>query len=261
MNKPKAVIVIQMRMGSKRLPGKALKLISGKKAIVTIIDRAKKAKEASEIVIATSNKKKDDVLERIAKKSGIKCIRDHEEDLISRLSKVLAETNADALIRITGDSPLIDPKLLDEAVRIYQKQYKKIDVVTNCVPLTYPEGFSYELFSRKAFQKLHKALRTNTERESFAVYVAEEKKKFPRKYIKNKKDTSHIRLTMDYPEDLQLIRKVSNYFTKKKKKNFGLKEIEDLFEKNPKWTLLNNDRIDKGKYPFAVGEDAKRKAR
>ena len=108
----KIVAIVQARMGSTRLPGKVLKKILDRTVIELLLCRLSRAKLLTEIVVATSIEKENDPLFEEVIKCGYKCFRGPENDVLDRFAQVASATNADAIVRITGDCPIIDAKLV-----------------------------------------------------------------------------------------------------------------------------------------------------
>jgi spore coat polysaccharide biosynthesis protein SpsF (cytidylyltransferase family) len=257
--KLKIVAGIQARMGSKRLPDKMMKTLVGKTMLEHIFDRLKKSNEIDEIVLATTVEPKDDALVEIAKQNNISFFRGDEVDVLGRLYSTLQYVQGDALIRLTGDNPLIDPHIIDVLVKEYRKRVNEISFATTCLPLTYPEGYSMELISKNAFANLDRVLKTLTERETFAIFISRAEKEFPRFNLSYKKDVSDIRLTIDYKEDFEVAQKLFEHF--KDKPDFELEDILQFFEEHPEVKAINQHRIYRNKYPFSLGDEAIQKAR
>lgn len=256
----KIVVAIQARMGSKRLSDKMLIKINGQTILDHVIERALRAKEIDQVVLATTDLPKDDVLELIAKKWGIGCFRGSESDVLGRLYQTAVAFDADALLRITGDSPLTDPALMDKMAREYRKLNGKIVFLSTCLPPTFPEGFSKEIVARSVLVELDKNLKEAADRETFMIHISRQPEKYPRYVLKSDKDYSHIRLTLDYPEDLELIQKIFEHFAGLDKKYFGLVDVMSFLNDRPELIKINQFRLDKEKYPYALGEAAVKKA-
>lgn len=243
-NKLKITVCMQARMGSKRLPKKALLKIGGKTIINTIFDRLKSCREIDNIILSTSLTKENDILIKHADEIGLKHYRGSESDLISRHLGAVLETNADAFVKITGDCPLADPKLIDQMVKVYRDNYKKIDLMTNCFPPTYPDGLDIDIIPRSVLEKLDKEIRSPFYREYFVSYIMENPKKFKIYNLKNSADYSFLRWTLDYPEDMVFIKKIFKALGQNNK-IFCAKDILEFLKKNPELKKINEKRIDK----------------
>lgn len=241
----KIICVIQARMGSKRLPGKVLLKIAGKTLVETAFERLKSARMVDDIVLSTSFKKENDILVEHARDIGLKFYRGSEEDMISRLLGTLREFQADAMVRVTADCPLVDPKIVDGMVKIFKEKAGRIDLLTNSFPPTYPHGFNIEVVPRSILEKLDSEVSDLLYREWFNVYIMENKRKFIIHNVKHPTDLSQkIRLTVDYPEDLDLVRRICEYLGAEGR-IFDMEDILDYLEKNPHLIKINEMRIDK----------------
>ena len=139
--------IIQARYSSKRLPGKVLKKILGATVLKRVVDQVKKSKKISKIIIATSNHKTDKKIINFCKKNKIQCISGPLNNVFKRFYSIIVQQHCKSFVRISADSPLIDPSLIDRAVTIFNK--KRYDIVTNVFPRTFPKGFSVEVVNSK----------------------------------------------------------------------------------------------------------------
>lgn len=126
--------IVQARMGSSRFPGKMLRDLAGKPLIWHVIHRLRQCRTVSEIILATSDTPSDDALARYTQSLGVTVIRGPEQNVLQRFSLALQETKAEIIIRITGDSPLIDPALIDRLVARLEES--KADYVATSVPVS-----------------------------------------------------------------------------------------------------------------------------
>jgi len=241
--KLKVIACIQARMGSRRLKKKALLKISGKSLIENMLLRLKAAKEIDDIVLATVNSKENDILAKHAEKIGLKYYRGEENDLISRHHETAKKFGADALLLITADCPLLDPKIADRLAKIYRKNYKKFDFFTNSFPPTFPHGLDIDIVPVLTFERLNNEIKNPFYRECYGAYIMENPEKFRIYNLKNSINLSQIRLTVDYLEDLILARKIFNALNKKNKV-FVMKDILKFLKKNPQILEINKKRID-----------------
>src|SRR5579872_6414720 len=125
----KTLIVIQARMGSTRLPGKVLMPLAGKPLLVRMLERVMASSEADKVVVATTINPNDDRIEELCKKTGIECYRGHPTDLLERHYRVGEIFEADILVKIPSDCPLIDPQVIDKVLSYYKTNADKFDYV------------------------------------------------------------------------------------------------------------------------------------
>ena len=247
-------------MGSKRLPDKATKNLCGQSVIEHIIERLLRVKELDGIVLATTDNSKDDILEDMARKWKIGCFRGPESDVLGRLHGVALQFKADAILRITGDSPLIDLDLVNQVALEFRQRAGEIDFLTTALSLVFPEGCSMEVVSQSLLDRLNEELKNPEERESFMIHISRYPEKFHRYVLGWPKDYSHIRLTLDYPEDFELVKKIYEHFFKIGKRFFSLSEAVKFLDANPALIKINQHYIDKTKYPYNLDDRAVKKA-
>ena len=148
--------IIQARSNSKRFKNKVLHLIHGVPLIQHVINRVKRSKKIKKIIIASSLKKNDDNLISYLKKNKINFFRGDLENVAMRLYKTAKKNKAKFFVRISGDSPLIDPKLIDKAIKM-SKGVKNYDIITNVFPRTFPKGQSVEVIKTSILKKYSKS--------------------------------------------------------------------------------------------------------
>ncbi|MEP4378231.1 MAG: NTP transferase domain-containing protein [Alphaproteobacteria bacterium] len=145
------VVVVQARMSSARLPGKVLRPAHGKPLLGYLLERLARLAPDIRTVVATSGNADDDPVAAFCHTQSVTCVRGPLDDVASRFIKALDETGADAFVRVSGDSPLLDTTLVTEARALYAKT--TADLVTNVKHRTYPKGMSVELLDAGAFRR------------------------------------------------------------------------------------------------------------
>jgi spore coat polysaccharide biosynthesis protein SpsF len=233
--------IIQARMGSTRLPGKVMKELQGKSVLYHVIQRVKQSKLIDEIIIATTNHKRDEVIVDEAKANDVNFFRGSEEDVLSRYYYSAVEFGLDAIVRITSDCPLVDPFVIDEVVNFYLNN--NYVLVTNGGvgenDRTYPRGLDTAIFSFDVLKDAHENATQKYQREHVTPYIYEN---FPDEIYryKNERDLSEYRLTLDTPEDYELIKKIYEKLYEGKH-DFYLDDIIDFLEKNPGLKTINEN--------------------
>lgn len=194
----RVIAVVQGRMSSQRLPGKILRSIAGKPMIQYVIESVRMAQNVSEVVLATSDQASDDPVAEFAIEHGVPLVRGNLEDVAGRFLRVAEEYEAEVIVRISGDSPLIDHRVIDLGVEVFQAS--ACPLVTNVRPRTYPPGCSVEVFSVSALQAVYPDMGVS-EREHVtpALYHG----KF--KNFVHSADLSDSPLTVDTAEDFELM--------------------------------------------------------
>ncbi len=231
-------VIIQARMGSTRLPGKILKKILGKTMIEHMIERVKRSKSIDKIILATTLNKEDAGLSVIAKRQKIDFYRGSEKDVLDRYYQAAKKFKADVVVRVTGDCPLIDSAVVDRVVNFYKKNMDKFDYVDNVLPPTFPDGMDVEVFSFSALERAWREAKLPSEREHVDPYIIYHPEIFRLGSVRYKKDISNLRLTVDNPEDLTLVRDIFKFLYKKNKR-FSLEDILVLEKEHPEMFRVN----------------------
>lgn len=230
--------IIQARFGSTRLPGKVLNEISGKPMLWHMINRLRRCKNIDTIVLATSELKNNDVIEKFSKENDIPIFRGREEDVLSRYYYAARQFNADIIVRLTGDCPLIDPKIVDKIVLSHINS--SVDYTSNVVKRTFPRGLDVEVINFQTLKKTFEAASEKDQREHVTLYLLENPDIFKLKSIeaRGKIRRPDIRITVDTPEDLRFIRKIfSNLY--KKNEIFYIEDVINLLNQKPELMEIN----------------------
>jgi len=222
-------------MGSTRLPGKVLKIVDGKNpSLYFTISQLKQCKNIDKIIVATTILKEDDIIENFAKNLGIDVFRGSVEDVLDRYFQCANYFKINTIIRITGDCPLIDPLIVDRGIEIFQSE--NYDYVTNTFPRTFPDGNETEIFSFNILKKAWENAILPSEREHVTPYFQHQN--FKIKNFENTIDNSHLRWTVDFPEDLQLVKTL---ISKIDSRPIHLEDILHLIKSEPELIEINND--------------------
>lgn len=212
--------IIQARTSSKRFNNKILFPIYGTPLIGHVVKKLRKSKKIKQIIVATSNHKTDNKLVKYLKKEKIKFFKGDLNNVARRLYKLAQIKKAKYFVRISGDSPLIDYKLVDEALEILYKNKKEYDLVTNVFPRTFPRGQSVEIIKTETLGKNLKKF-SKLEQEHVTVYFYKNYKNYLIKNFTFKNKTKIMKLSIDTKKDLV---KILNKFDEKEIKNFLLKK-------------------------------------
>ena len=205
----KTVAIIQARMGSTRLPNKVMKLIGGVPMIELLLARLARAAELDEIVVATSVDERNQPLVDHISKLGYRCYQGSENDVLDRYIQAAKMAQADVVIRVTGDCPLVDPDLVDEAIRSYKAA--GVDYLSNTSPPSYPDGLDTEVFSFAALEPAAAETDKPYDHEHVTPYLRESGK-FRQTALQNAEDLSALRWTVDEPADFEVVSNVFAHF-------------------------------------------------
>lgn len=206
----KIVAAVQARMGSTRLPGKVMKPIEGKPMLELLLKRLSRAREVDEIVVATSDAPSNHALSEHARHLGFASVQGSENDVLARYLEVIRQTGADVLVRITADCPLVDPALVDEAIRAFKRL--EVDYLSNGGPPAFPDGLDIEVFRSAALQRAGNETQDAFDREHVTPYLRRSGL-FKTATVACHEDLSALRWTVDEPEDLQVIQSVFRHFS------------------------------------------------
>jgi glutamate-1-semialdehyde 2,1-aminomutase len=201
----KVLCIIQARMGSTRLPGKILMEIEGKPMLHHELDRLSLSKLIDHVVVATGDGPENDPVETLCESLGVHSFRGSENDVLERYAKCAEKyPEYDAILRITGDNPLIDPYVIDELIEHFDGSGS--EYASNVEPhqFLYPDGTDCEIFTRDMLMRAQKEATTEYEREHVTVFM-EQSEDVKKSFITQELDFSHIRLTVDNPEDFEVI--------------------------------------------------------
>ena len=252
-DKPKVVAIIQARMGANRLPGKVLAEIAGRPMLWHVVNRVRIARSVDKVVVATSNRSSDDAVAEFCVQNDIEFFRGHETDVLDRFYQTARHFNADVVVRITADCPLIDPQVLDKVVSTYLEG--GYDYVTNTLRSTYPDGMDVEVFSLAALEKAWREARLPAEREHVTPYLRASGR-FRVFNVENEVDLSkrNLRWTVDEPADLEFVRAIYARLGGDKQP-FGLSDILELLDKEPDLMQINSAIIrNEGYYKSLASE-------
>jgi spore coat polysaccharide biosynthesis protein SpsF (cytidylyltransferase family) len=155
--------IIQSRFNSARLPGKALMPIHKTSVLERTIAQVKKAKLVKKIIVATSTEKHDDSICQMLSGIGVDFYRGELDDVGHRVLNAAQHYNAPAFVRICGDSPFLDWRIVDESIKLFHSAFT--DLVSNVFHRTFPKGQSVEVISTDALYKLCKTKRSLSEKE------------------------------------------------------------------------------------------------
>ncbi|MFZ2738118.1 MAG: aminotransferase class III-fold pyridoxal phosphate-dependent enzyme [Burkholderiaceae bacterium] len=203
------VAIVQARMGSTRLPGKVMKPMGGIPMIEVLLSRLSRACEVDETIVATSVNLRNQPLADHVASLGYTCFRGSENDVLDRYLQAAKSVNADVLVRITGDCPLVDPVLVDKVISQFKAAH--VDYFSNTAPPTFPDGLDIEVFTLAALEKAAQETSKPYDREHVTPYLREFGR-FTQAGMQNNEDLSHLRWTVDEPEDYEVVSKIFEYF-------------------------------------------------
>jgi spore coat polysaccharide biosynthesis protein SpsF len=234
----KTVITIEARMCSTRLPGKVLKPILGRPMLAIMIERLQRVWQVDEIVIATTNNPADNPIADLAKHLGVGWFRGSEEDVLDRVLKAAQSVNADLIVEMTGDCPLVDPLIVDQMIATFKTN--SVDYCANILSRTYPRGMDTQVFPVKILAQVSDLTQSPADREHVSLYIYEHPERFRLLNVASglPPQAADLRLTVDTPEDLELVQAIYQELYPINPK-FNLSDILMLFQRQPDLKMIN----------------------
>lgn len=200
---PKIVVVIQARMGSTRLPGKVLQSLAGRPVLEWMVRVARQAHGVDDVVVATSSAAGDDRVAELGNRLGVRVVRGSEDDVLARFVQASAETGADAIVRLTADCPLADPRLIDQVTALWRAE-PSLDYVATTLVRTLPRGLDVELVSAQALARADQEA-TGYHRVHVTSYLYAGPRRFDTVGIVVQPAANDLRVTLDTSADLDAI--------------------------------------------------------
>lgn len=224
--------IIQARIDPAPFPGKVLAtIVDGKGSLELMVERVLQAKSVSKLVVATTTRRVDDPIAQMSERVGVNCFRGDESNVLDRYFRAMREFGpADAIVRMTGACPLLDPSIIDKAVNEFRQSGK--DYVSNLNPPTFPEGMEVEVFSFAALTRVWALAESPSELEHVGPYVGRRPDLFTTGNVTHTPDLSKYRLGLGHPEDFPLVKAVFEHFYQSNRQ-FDLKSIVSFLDEHP----------------------------
>jgi spore coat polysaccharide biosynthesis protein SpsF len=237
--------VIQARMTSTRLPGKVLMPIYQEMSMLEVVlRRLKKSQYLDEIIVATTINQTDDPIINLCqnklKSLNIRTFRGSEQNVLERYYQASKQYKLNTIIRITSDCPLIDPHVLDSMIQFYRQNSLEYDYVSNVINRTYPRGLDTEIFSFQALERAYQTAETQPELEHVTTKILRSPEYSRYAYIQEQ-NYSDYRLTVDTPEDIELIKEIYSNINKIDFIDITQEEVIVFLSENPKLLEINQD--------------------
>ncbi len=221
------ICILQVRSSSQRLKKKALLKLNKKLVIENVIDRLLLSNKISKVILATSNHPSDDIFKKFVKNKKVSVFRGSLNNVYLRYFNLIKKNKLKFFLRISGDSPLIDYRIVERAYNLFIN--KKCEIVTNTLNRSFPKGQSVEIIKSDTFLKYSKTILKNPiYREHVTKYFYKNSKKFNICNFKNKEDFSKINLSIDTLSDYKKIKKIYANLQKNFKWQTALKRYISL---------------------------------
>ena len=227
--------ILQARYSSSRLPMKVLKPILNKPMLLHQIERLHYSRFIDKIVVATSVDNSDDIIEKMCLDNKIEVFRGDLDNVLDRFYQCAKLYRAEYIVRLTGDCPLIDWQLIDEMIQYFREG--NFDFVETS--LKFPDGLDAEVMTMNALTKSKNNATLPSEIEHVTQYIVNNSREFDNGIFESSQDLSHLRWTVDEPEDFIFVEKIFQSLYKKKQK-FLMGDILTLLQQKPELNKINS---------------------
>ncbi len=230
------VAIIQARMGSTRLPGKVMREIRGRPMIDWVVGRARRISEVHETVVATSVLEREKPLVEHLEAQDVPVVRGSEEDVLARFVQAAEAEDADVVMRLTADCPLLMPAVSGKVVRAFNR--RECDYASNTIERTYPRGLDTEVILTEALQKTDRKATSSADREHVTRYVRRRPEQFRQCSVAAEIDRSDLRWTVDEEADLKLVRRIYEALGAQAMEA-DYEDVLGVLEERPEWSDIN----------------------
>lgn len=247
----KTGIILLARLSSSRLPGKVLMCLCGKPVLEHIILRLKNVKLSKKLIVATTVNKVDDAIEALCRRIGVSCFRGNQDNILERCIQASDAHDLDVIVRVGADTPFIDWEIIDDMLRIFFEEWEKgnhLEYMSNNMERSFPLGLDADVFHKETFLRLVEEIKNLSEKQrklnenNVIPFVHENLNCFRTYSFKEDYDYSHLRWTLDTPEDFELTTRIYEVLYPNNP-HFLMQDILDLLSKHPDWSKINSGVI------------------
>jgi spore coat polysaccharide biosynthesis protein SpsF len=234
----KITAIIQARLGSTRLKGKTLMTLRGTPLLGHLIKRLRLSRHISDIVVATTVNERDEAIVTFARENHLKVYRGSEDDVLDRFYKAAVKYQAETIVRVTPDCPMLDPRVLDRVISKHKED--RYDYVANTIKPTFPDGLDTEVFSFNTLKKAWSEATLLSEREHVTPYIYKKPHIFRLYNVENEgEDLSWMRWTVDTMQDYRFVSKI---FEKMNRSDdiFFMEDVLNLLKDHPEFLKINH---------------------
>jgi spore coat polysaccharide biosynthesis protein SpsF len=212
INSRYVVASIEARMTSTRLPGKVLMRCLNRPMLELMIERVRRSRYVDAIVVATTVNTTDDPIVQLAERLNIIFFRGSEFDVVGRVTGAMQSAQADIIVQLTSDCPLIDPEIIDQFVRIYAAN--EFDHVSNAILRSYPDGLDVQVASLPILEKCYALCENDKDREHLFYTIRRNTDKIKTFHVLAPPDLCwpQWRWTLDTVDDYRRICRIYEHF-------------------------------------------------
>lgn len=234
----KVIATVEARMGSSRLPGKVMLPLAGKPMIIRLVERVARSQMVNEVVVATTDQPSDQIIIDTCNRYGVKVVAGSELDITQRLLDAAGSQEADIVVQLTGDNPLVDPELIDNTVR--ELLDSQSDYVTNYKDNNLTIGFNVRCFTYEALEKAAELCDDLDDRMHGSYYIHRSPELFSISGVSVDIDLQRndIRLTVDETSDFEIIRRIFETLYPLKQ-DFTARDVIEVIDRFPEWKKIN----------------------
>ena len=233
------VAVLQARMRSTRLPGKVLAPVAGRPMLARQLERIFMAHRLDRVTVATTDAPEDEAVARCALEAGAAVYRGAEAEGLERFGPAARQADADHVVRLTGDCPLMDPRVIDRVISVHLEEGN--DCTANVVERTFPDGLDVEVVTFAALDRARTLTEAALDREHVTPFLYRPENGFRIGSVLCGRNLGHMRWTVDYPEDLALVRGIFDAL-EAREPGFSMWDVVTLLESRPDLELMNSRR-------------------
>ncbi len=232
-------------MTSSRMPGKVLMHALEQPMLHHLVKRLRAVPSLDGIVLATTVKADDDVLEAFARSEKIGCFRGSHDDVMGRVIDAAKSAEADVVVEITGDCPIIDPQIVEQTIRIFKAH--DAAYVSNARIRTYPDGMDTQVFRLETLQRSASMTSDPLDREHVTLHIGSHPELFPQVHLVAPPELHwpELGLTLDEPADYELLRRIIEHFGEENPL-FSCLDTVRLLRARPEWVAINQSVRRKG---------------
>lgn len=232
-------------MTSSRLPGKVLKEVHGRPLLHYLVSRLRAVPSLDAIVLATTINETDDVLVSFTVNEGIACFRGSEKDVMERVIGAADSVDADIVVEITGDCPIIDPEIVEQTIRMFLAH--EVDYASNGDIRSYPDGMDTQVFRLETLKRSSSMTSDPLDHEHVTLHIRNNPELFPKLHLVAPPEIHwpELGLTLDEEADYDLLKRIIEHFGDEKPL-FGCRDVVRLLRENPEWVEINRAVLRKG---------------
>ncbi len=234
----KKVVLLQARLGSTRLPGKVLLDVGGRPLLAQVVRRLQRCRLVDAIVIATTDNPRDQAIVELARQLGVAYFCGSEPDVLSRFCGAAQANQAEIVVRITADCPLIDPEVCDLVVDTLLQQRHCCDYASNVLRRTYPRGLDVEAMFYDTLLRLNRLATSPEDREHVTSFLRRRPDLFLVQSLEDRENHADLRWTVDEKSDLVLIRRLYQALSLDEQP-LGFREIAAYVRSHPELAIYN----------------------